>query len=83
MASFLVYSTKQEALESIGVTITIVRKQDGSAYVEVKAPRYEEKAYKLPGSWSNEFSDADVARDVYERLCKSYGIFQFTGYGQR
>ena len=79
----VVYNTIHEALESLSIQYTIVRREDGRAYVSVYAPNYENKAYRLPGTWSKEFSDAEIAKDACNILAQLYGIKKFTGYSVR
>ena len=75
----VVYSTILSALESLGVTLVVVRKED-SVYVEVNAPLYTKKHYRMKRSWSTDFTDAEILKDASEVLASSYGIRPASGF---
>ena len=75
----IIYPTILSALSALGVTLTVVREED-TVYVEVEAPLYTRKHYKMKRSWSPDFSDAEVLKDAYAVIASSYGIQAASGF---
>ena len=75
----IIYPTILSALSALGVTLTVVRKE-GTVYVEVEAPLYTRKRYKMKRSWSPDFSDAKILKDASEIIASSYGIQAASGF---
>ena len=75
----VIYPTILSVLEALGVTLTVVRKGD-SVHVEIDAPLYTEKHYRMRRSWSTDFTDAEILKDASEVLASSYGIRPASGF---
>lgn len=75
----IVYPTILSALEALRVTLTLVR-EEHTVYVEVNAPLYTEKHYRMKSSWSADFSDAEILRDASGMLASRYGIQTASGF---
>lgn len=75
----IIYPTILSALAALRVTLAVIRKED-SAYVEISAPLYTEKHYRMKRSWSSEFSDAEILKDASELTASSYGIRAASGF---
>ena len=75
----IIYPAILSALAALRVTLTLVR-EEHTVYVEVNAPLYTEKQYRMKRSWSTDFSDAEILKDASEVLASSYGIQAASGF---
>ena len=73
------YPTILSALKTLRVTLVVVRKED-TVYVEVSAPLYEDKHYRMRRSWSTEFTDAEILKDASKVIASSYGVHPASGF---
>ena len=80
--SKICHATFYDALASIGVTVSVVQKNEGTKGVHVLSPMYVEKEHTLVHSFSNEFTDYEVlhACNVLLTLKQMYGVRQCTGF---
>lgn len=75
----IIYPSISSALAAIRVTLTTIHKGN-TVYVEVNAPLYVNKHYRLNLTWSTDFSDADILEEASLEVAARYGIRPAAGF---